>query len=218
VKFDLLIRWIRPHSVTRDRMLLVLPDDQKEADWVIDHLVTKIQGKPPVMEKKDIESGSNVDSPRAGKGQHHSHARALFGKLKFQSSRFTRSDTELTADDSDDGIDDVYRSSDQSSHDDEWAEMKNDDWIKLPFELQCVDSILFCVKELHERDTNKLAKDSSGYINFILQQKNLGEDHFKVIRGIKDRRQELASRVKGFCASLTRVLNEGTLVMGVLVS
>jgi hypothetical protein len=186
-------------------LLLVLPEEQADADWVVDHLVTKIHGKAAPTDK--TPHSATVASSAA----EHSHVRQGFGKLKIQSSRFSGSDTEQTADESEEGDHDIYRkddTNDSGQDDEEWEELKKRDWIKLPFELQCVDSVLFCVNEMHARDTKQLVQESSQYIEAIVLQKNIG-DHFQIIRFMKDAHKSLASRVRSFCASLTRVLNEG---------
>ena len=192
--------------VTRDRLLLVLPADQSEADWVIDHMITKFVSTSSARHEKPDRNGSAVACENAGPQDHKT---CTCGKLKVQSSQFARSDTDPTAEESD-ASDDAYRSSDDSSQDEEWDEMKKQHWIKLPFELQCADSILFCVNEMNQQDTTELVEASTQYIDFIMQDRNLGDDHSRIVRAMKDGRKALASRVKSFCASLTRILNEGS--------
>jgi hypothetical protein len=192
-------------------MLVVLPDETPEAEAVIDRLVTKIQGKNS-HDKGMLSSEEAKVSVMIGKASKHGEPEGGFGKLKTHTSQFARSDTELS-----EGATELEDSDSDSSgncdHREEWDEMKKRDWIHLPFELQCADSILFCVNELLAEDTAELEDASTKYINTILHQKHLNEDHFKLIRLMKDGRRELASRVNGFCSSMTRMLNEGTSLM-----
>ena len=191
-------------------MLVILPDDENDAKWLMNHLVTKIQGnhtglgtETPLPKEVVDPAVQTVDDASL----HHS--KHTYGKLRMQ-SRFSRSDSAV-GDTEDEGESESFQSDGDNQHAQEWFEMNQRDWIHLPFELQATDSILLCVNELLAKDTKELEETSNNYIDHIMQQKNLGDDHFRIIRVIKDGRQEMSSRVKGFCASMTRTLNEGTL-------
>ena len=183
-------------------MLVILPDDEADAKWLIDHLVTKIQGNHTGLGTDTPLPNETADDPLPP------HSKHTFGKLRMQ-SRFSRSDSSL-GDTADEGESESFNSEGDNHHAQEWFEMNQRDWIHLPFELQATDSILLSVNELLAKDTKELEETSNNYIDHIMQQKNLGDDHFRIIRVIKDGRQEMSSRVKGFCASMTRTLNEGT--------
>lgn len=179
-------------------MLVLLPDDEDEAKWLVDHLVSKVHRKSILS----FDSTSDEDGKINDQAKESHHA---FGKLRQQLSRFSRSESSL-----EDTVDEGESESDSTHHLQEWKEMSMRNWIDLPFELLATDSILFCVNELLALDTSDLEEISSRYIRHIMRQKNLGDDHFRFLRIIKDGRQEMYSRVKGFCASMTRTLNEGT--------
>ncbi|GKY93664.1 hypothetical protein MPSEU_000333800 [Mayamaea pseudoterrestris] len=196
--------------VLRERMLVILPDDETEASWLVDHLVTTFHGK----HAEGVGSSTVGRTKQDGNGppvtgdEKLRQSKNVFGKLRLHASRFSRGDSSMGDETTDDIDSESFFSDGDSHHASEWIEMNRRDWIHLPFELQATDSILFCMNELLARDTAELVDMSHQYIDQILEQKNIGDDHFKIVRIIKDGRREMSSRVKGFCASMTRTLNE----------
>jgi hypothetical protein len=187
-------------------MLVILSDDREQALWLIDHLVTNIHGNTSYNETDTPDQKNDHDIKQVGDEQMR-HSSLVFGKL-LQPARFSHSGSSI-GDTADEGESESMQSDNDSHHALEWLEMNRRDWIHLPFELLATDSILYCVNQLLAKDTVELEETSNEYIDQILRQKNIGDDHFKIIRIIKDGRREMSSRVKGFCASMTRTLNEG---------
>lgn len=94
---------------------------------------------------------------------------------------------------------------------DEWDEIEAREWFNLPFELQCVDAVLFVVGTILTDETTEVQDVALDCIQKLLTQETSGlnyDDPLMVIRSIKDSVRELASRVKGFVQSMNRILDE----------
>lgn len=91
----------------------------------------------------------------------------------------------------------------------EWNELTAHAWVDLPFELQCADAVLHVVGMLLSEDTYEVQHASIDYIQGLLSnQGDMTDDPLTIIRAVKDAVREMSSRVKGFVASLTQVLDE----------
>jgi magnesium transporter len=102
-------------------------------------------------------------------------------------------------------------SSYNADEDDEWDEMEGREWIDLPFELQCVDGVLFVVGTMLTIETQEIRKAAEGCIHKLLTHDSSGADGdhpLTSIRAVKDAVREMTSRVKGFVQSMTRILDE----------
>lgn len=94
----------------------------------------------------------------------------------------------------------------------EWADMSNQAWIELPFELQCTDAVLQTVISMLSEETNELHDKTQQYISEIIYGKRgkiyTSEDPSTLIRVVKDAVSEMTSRVKGLVQSLNTILDD----------
>lgn len=91
----------------------------------------------------------------------------------------------------------------------EWQEMNKQDWISLPFELQCADAVLHTVCSILSEDTYDLQESALDYIGNVLDgHQGLMDDPLTGIRHTKDAIREMGSRVKGFVQSMNRILDD----------
>jgi magnesium transporter len=100
---------------------------------------------------------------------------------------------------------------DDDDDDNEFDEMEGREWIDLPFELQCVDAVLFVVGTMLTVETAELQNLAKDCINKLLSNDTGGvnDDHpLTRIRALKDSVSEMNSRVKGFVQSMNRILDE----------
>lgn len=94
----------------------------------------------------------------------------------------------------------------------EWADMSDQAWIELPFELQCTDAVLQMVLFMLSEDTYKLHEMTQQYVQEIIFGKRTNmssfEDPLTLIRFVKDAVNQMMSRVKGFVQSLNTILDD----------
>jgi len=117
-------------------------------------------------------------------------------------------DTEESVDADDD--DDDGGETDDDDDDSEWMELKQREWIDLPFELQALDAVLLCVCGILSEDTLEVQQAAREYINRLVSSKGTpkSQDPLAILRALKDAVREMSSRVNGFVMSVTRVLDE----------
>lgn len=93
----------------------------------------------------------------------------------------------------------------------EWDELQGRKWIKLPFELQCVDSVLSSVMKMLSSDSMSLRKKI-----FRVMEEMRGDASFNVpgdhvqeqLRILKDNVREMESRVQGFVRAMNLILDD----------
>jgi magnesium transporter len=213
--------------VLRDRLLVIVPDG---ADSVLVQLETRLHGggdamhssfwndaesdnennaishgNPPSMDPVSVSGHGNNKSnllnkymPSGGMTEDTGAptATTLSGSLHSK-------DSDLLDTNSDDH--DIHPTLEAS----EWMDIKDNKWVDLPFELQCVDAVLNVISNLLASDTFELQEASMNYIHRLLHPKNsYSDDPLTIIRAVKDAVREMSSRVKGFVQSLDRVLDE----------
>jgi magnesium transporter len=105
----------------------------------------------------------------------------------------------------------------------EWDDMNAQSSADLPFELHCVDAVIYMVTAILSEDTFKLQQAALGYIQDETtgrtrrntQFAKRGDDPLLIIRRMKDAISEMNARVEGFVKSMNRILDwdEGLALM-----
>jgi magnesium transporter len=93
----------------------------------------------------------------------------------------------------------------------EWDELQGRKWIKLPFELQCVDSVLSSVVKMLSSDSMSLRKKIFRVMEEMRgdASNNVPGDHVQEqLRILKDNVREMESRVQGFVRAMNLILDE----------
>lgn len=111
-------------------------------------------------------------------------------------------DDSMYDDDFDDGYDET-----------EFDEMEGREWIDLPFELQCVDAVLYVVNVMLSDETSALQKHALEVLDELqLRNFTMKDDPLTTIHAIKDSTRELMLRVNAFIESMNRILDEDKLM------
>ena len=217
--------------VLRDRLLVIVPDG---ADSVLVQLETRLHGGGDAIHSSfwnDTESdngngnadsshGNPTSSDHGNSSSHGANKASLLNKfmptggmieetaagaptVTTQSGSLHSQESDLFDSNSDDPD---HGPTLEAS---EWMDMRDNKWVDLPFELQCVDAVLNVIGNLLTSDTFELQEASMSYIHRLLHPKNsYSDDPLTIIRAVKDAVREMSSRVKGFVQSLDRVLDE----------
>jgi hypothetical protein len=135
--------------VLRDRVLIIIPQGE---DAILNRLKKKLLGKSSdagetiVQDKQTIivsKSRVQANNDILGGTKHDERSLAL------PSETIVLQQTDVEADQATNATDDDANNDDSIM--DEYDEMRGDEWIVLPFELQCADGILACVGEDSKR-------------------------------------------------------------------
>jgi magnesium transporter len=116
----------------------------------------------------------------------------------------------------DDGRSSVWlERNDEGDTDDEsneWKDIQERNWMAMPFELQCLDSILTCTLEKLAEDTREVQVASREYVNKFVAPKRRSQQQYQdphlIICAVKDAASEVSSRVKAVVTALTRTLDD----------
>lgn len=209
--------------VLRDRLLVIVPDG---ADSVLVQLETRLRGGDSMHSFwNDTESETGTDTnntalndPTTVSTDKINNKANLLNKYaagtgdaaataseSVQSFGPTEDGSELETP----GMNQEEQEGTEDLGESEWMEMNGNKWVDLPFELQCVDAVLNVISNLLTTDTFELQEASMNYMHRSMHPKSFqSDDPLTIIRAVKDAVREMSSRVKGFCQSLDRVLDE----------
>lgn len=93
----------------------------------------------------------------------------------------------------------------------EWDDLEEGNWIRLPFELQCVDSVLSSVVKMLSADSMSLRKKIFRVMEEMRgdASTNIPGDHVQEqLRILKDNVREMESRVQGFVRAMNLILDD----------
>jgi hypothetical protein len=135
----------------------------------------------------------------------------LLPLTQFTSDTNNNSDIPRVVDAPDENNDNNDDDESSGDDDDEWDEMEGREWIDLPFELLCVDAVLYVIGTMLSVETDEIRKNAADCIHNLLTNESGGGNHdhpLTSIRAVKDAVREMTSRVKGFVQSMNRILDE----------
>jgi magnesium transporter len=174
--------------ILRDRALVLVPHG---ADSLLVQLEQRIRGEPH----------GGVLNERQSTGISGSSSSPALDKLD-STGKINGDGTEtVDAEEEDDFRDSLIST--------EWAELDAKDWIHLPFELQCVDSVLSTVSAILSDEVLDLQLGANGVIADLTRTDGNGEDRAQeTLRSLKNVLRETTSRVNGFNRALDTVLGD----------
>ena len=202
--------------ILRDRVLVLVPDG---ADSILVELEKRIRGGFNEVEHSVFGDDESLDEMKQEVEDEIGNS-SRGGKLSFL-KKLTRKGKKSSDDRKDEHADSTFGKGAESQvtedfeteledldDDEEWNEMKGQEWVDLPFELQCMDACLHIVGGFLTKDTKDLQEASLRYIRRILKGNSLRDDPLTIIRVVKDATNELNGSVRGFTQALSRLLSE----------
>jgi magnesium transporter len=178
--------------ILRDRLLVLVPDG---ADSLLETLENRVRGGAVGVENDAFGEPSDCpSSPRES-----AESEPLLRTEEADSKDF--SPLAGQEDDGEIGTKQFY--------DDEINEMKGRAWLRLPFELQCLDAALHSVTELLASQALDIQIHSLSSMEHLLRpETGVGDFAQELLRTSKNNVHGMVSRVNGATRALTEVLNE----------
>jgi magnesium transporter len=110
------------------------------------------------------------------------------------------------------GSDDGEGDDENDDESSEWKDIQGRDWLNVPFELQCLDSILSCTLEKVAEETREVQAAACEYVHKLVAPKGRNrrqyQDPHLIICAVKDAVSDVSSRVKAIVTALTRTLDD----------
>jgi magnesium transporter len=214
--------------ILRDRLLVLVPDG---ADSILEELEGRLRGGLADVEHDVF--GDNDDDPAAEPGQWGAEDIPLIPthrldpiKEKSGSSQSLATSKPSSAQSVGVGLSPPQQEADSNTFNDDHEDLDDDPmdseldmgelhelagqtWLNLPFELQCVDSVLHSITELLASQASDIQDETVDVIDRLLDP-NMGVGEFaqETLRTSKNNVNDMVSRVQWFMRALTQVLND----------